>query len=89
MPTPLSYGDVYKNLDGLTALATAAATPLRRQKDEKDTAFVKRIVATYIALASQTGVHIDQRPQCRDTASCDRHGTCVYLGCPHYRKATP
>ena len=54
---PLSYNDIYRNLDGLTALATAAATPLRRGKDEKDTAFVKRIVATYLALASGSGAH--------------------------------
>ena len=47
---PLAYAEIYRNLDGLTALATAAATPLRRQKDEKDTAFVKRIVATFIKL---------------------------------------
>lgn len=51
--TPLSYEDVYRNLDGMVALATASATPLRRQKDEKDTAFVKRIVATYLSIASQ------------------------------------
>jgi hypothetical protein len=53
----LSYDDFYKNLDGMTALATAAATPLRRQKEEKDTAFVKRIVATYLALAAKNGAH--------------------------------
>lgn len=51
---PLTYADIYRNLSGMTALAVAAATPLRRQKDERDTAFVKRIVATYIKLhASQ------------------------------------
>jgi len=53
----LSYNDVYKNLDGRTALTVAASTSLRKQKDEKDTAFVKRIVATYITAASRTGVH--------------------------------
>ena len=57
MPATLSYDDVYRNLDGMTALATAAATPLKRHKDEKDTAFVKRIVATYISLASKIGAH--------------------------------
>jgi hypothetical protein len=51
----LTYEQIYRNLDGLTALATAAATP--RQKDEKDTAFVKRIVATYMKLAHDAGVH--------------------------------
>jgi len=55
---PPSYDDFYRNLDGITALATAAATPLKRiTKDEKDTAFVKRIVATYLSLAAQAGVH--------------------------------
>ena len=53
----VSYVDFYRNLDGLTALATAAATPLRRQKEEKNTAFVKRIVATYLSLAHKAGVH--------------------------------
>jgi hypothetical protein len=47
----MTYSEIYRNLDGMTALATAAATPLRREKDEKDTAFVKRIVATYVMLA--------------------------------------
>jgi hypothetical protein len=53
----LRYSDVYKNLDGMTALRVAAAMPMRKHKDEKDTAFVKRIVACYVALASETGVH--------------------------------
>lgn len=53
----LSYSDVYRNLDGMTALTVATSTPLRKQKDEKDTAFVKRIVATYITAASRNGVH--------------------------------
>ena len=53
----LTYSDFYRNLDGITALATAAATPLRRQKDERDTAFVKRIIATYLSLAYRAGVH--------------------------------
>jgi hypothetical protein len=55
---PLTYAEIYRNLDGMTALAVAAATPLRRQKDEKDTAFVKRIVATFIKLhADQQDMH--------------------------------
>lgn len=53
----LTYDDIYKNLDGITAIQTAAATPLRKHKDEKDTAFVKRIVATYMKLAHDAGVH--------------------------------
>jgi hypothetical protein len=50
---PLTYAEIYRNLDGLIALQVAAATPLRKAKDEKDTAFVKRIVATYAALSQQ------------------------------------
>jgi hypothetical protein len=49
----LTYAEIYRNLDGLVALQVAGSTPLRKQKDEKDTAFVKRIVATYI--------HVHQR----------------------------
>lgn len=47
--TRLTYAEIYKSLDGLVALQVAASTPLRKHKDEKDTAFVKRIVATYLA----------------------------------------
>jgi hypothetical protein len=54
---PLHYNEIYKNLDGLVALATAAATPLRKPKGEPDTAYVKRIVATYLSLASKMGAH--------------------------------
>jgi hypothetical protein len=46
---------VYANLDGLTALAVAEAIPLTRIEDEKDTAFVKRIVAAYLVFASHHG----------------------------------
>jgi hypothetical protein len=53
----LTYEQIYRNMDGITALATAAATPLKRQKGERDTAFVKRIVATYMKLAHDAGVH--------------------------------
>lgn len=49
--TRLTYAEIYRNLDGLVALQVAASTPLRKHKDEKDTAFVKRIVATYCAVA--------------------------------------
>jgi hypothetical protein len=45
----LTYAEIYRNLDGLVALQVAASTPLKRLKDERDTAFVKRIVATYLA----------------------------------------
>lgn len=54
---PLSYDDFYKNLDGVTALATAATTPLRKRLGERDTEMVKRIVATYLSLASKHGGH--------------------------------
>jgi hypothetical protein len=56
---PLSYDDFYKNLDGLTALATASATPLRKRLGERDTELVKRIVATYLSLAARSGAHSD------------------------------
>lgn len=48
---PFTYSQVYRNLDGLTALAVAQSTSLRKLKDEKDTAFVKRIVATYVMIS--------------------------------------
>lgn len=51
----LTYSDFYRNLDGLAALAVAETTPLQKQKDEKDTAFVKRIVAAYLSIAAQIG----------------------------------
>jgi hypothetical protein len=47
----VNYSDVYKSLDGITALSVATSMPLRKHKDEKDTAFVKRIVACYLTLA--------------------------------------
>jgi hypothetical protein len=48
---PLTYNDIYKNLCGMTALQVAMTTPLKRLKDERDTAFVKRIVANYVLIA--------------------------------------
>ena len=57
----LSYSDFYRNLDGLTAMATATDTSLCQQKDERDTAFVKRIVATYLMLAHKAGVHTQSK----------------------------
>jgi hypothetical protein len=36
------------HLDGIAALVAAQSTPLKKQKDEKDTAFVKRIVCAYL-----------------------------------------
>ena len=49
--TRLTYDEIYRNLDGMVALRVGLSTPLRKQKDEKGTAFVKRIVATYIEAA--------------------------------------
>ena len=37
----LTYEQIYNNLDGMTAMHIASITPLKKQKDEKDTAFVK------------------------------------------------
>lgn len=62
----LTYADFYRSLDGMTALSVAAATPLRRLPDERDTAFVKRIVATYMAVAAQSGVHVSPLPVASD-----------------------
>jgi hypothetical protein len=36
------------HLDSIVALAVAETTPLQKQNDEKDTAFVKRIVCAYL-----------------------------------------
>lgn len=36
------------HLDGIAALIAAQSTPLKKQKDERDTAFVKRIVCAYL-----------------------------------------
>jgi hypothetical protein len=47
----LTFEEVYRNLDGMVALTVAASMPLRKQKDERDTAYVKRIVAAYLAAA--------------------------------------
>jgi hypothetical protein len=46
-----TYEEIYKNLDGITAVATSMATTLYKQKGEMDSAYVKRIVATYLELA--------------------------------------
>lgn len=36
------------HLDGLAALSAAQSTKLRKQKNERDSAFVKRIVCAYM-----------------------------------------
>lgn len=48
MPKPLTYDEVYRSLNGMAALAVAGQTFMGKEKDERDTAFVKRIVAHYI-----------------------------------------
>lgn len=50
---PLTYDQLYRNLDGATALLTAEATPLKKLPDERDTEFVKRIVATFMAFEAK------------------------------------
>ena len=53
MTEPLTFEQIYRNLSSLTALAVATIEPLRKQKDERDTAFVKRIVARFMSLESE------------------------------------
>ena len=48
---PLTYEEIYRNLSGVVALTVAASMPLRKRKGEKDTEYVKRIVAAYAAAA--------------------------------------
>ena len=57
MDRPLIYEEIYRNLDGLTALAVAARTTMGKTKGEKDTEFVKRIVATYALVAQHDPDH--------------------------------
>mgnify|MGYP001579132930 CR=1 FL=1 len=45
------YYVVAKRLSGIAALMVAQTTSLRKQSDEKDTEFVKRIVSTYLRIA--------------------------------------
>lgn len=49
--SPLTYDEIYRNLDGIVALAVAESTDMRKRKGERDTEFVKRIVATYAVIA--------------------------------------
>lgn len=48
----IDYQQIYKTLNGLAALEVAADMPMTKLKGEKDTAFVKRIVAAYLAVIS-------------------------------------
>jgi len=57
------------HLDGMAALTAAESTPLRKQKGERDTEFVKRIVCAYmnasmlIAGMEVLAAHADHRSQ--------------------------
>jgi len=44
----LTFEQIFRNLDGLAALATAQAEGTRKRRGEYDTEFVKRIVARYV-----------------------------------------
>lgn len=52
MTTKLSEPIEPHHLDGMVALAVAQSTPLKKQKDERDTEFVKRIVCAYLNIHS-------------------------------------
>ncbi len=41
------------DLDGLAALVAAQRTTLRKEKGERDTAFIKRIVCAYLNAAEE------------------------------------
>lgn len=48
-PAPrLTYYEIYGQLDGIAALVVAQQTPLKKATGERDTGFVKRIVAHYL-----------------------------------------
>ena len=48
---PLTYEEIYRNLDGLVAITVASRTTMGKTKGEKNTEFVKRIVAHYAHIA--------------------------------------
>lgn len=50
------YDEIYRGLDGLTALAVAEHTTMGKERDERDTAFVKRIVATYFLMSERAAL---------------------------------
>ncbi len=43
------------HLNGIAALMTAERTTMGKERDERDTAFVKRIVATYLSACYELG----------------------------------
>ena len=57
MEQPLTFDEFYRNLDGMPALAVAMATPLHKRMGERDTEFVKRLVAAYLSIAAKNSAH--------------------------------
>ena len=53
----LTVPGIYRNLSGIAALMAAEQTSMCKVKGEKDTEFVKRIVAHYVHAASLLGIH--------------------------------
>lgn len=83
MGETLQFEQIYSSLNGMIALQVAATTPLRRQKDEKDTAFVKRIVATYLAILAraQSDDVLKHRPYVNHCSfNCENPKTFEYEG---------
>ena len=56
----MTFEEIRKNLDSMIALQVAASMPLRKHRDERDTEFVKRIVACYLAIAGQHAATLAQ-----------------------------
>lgn len=53
MPYTLTFEEIYRNLNGVTALAVAEVETMGKLKGERDTEFVKRIVARFMSLESE------------------------------------
>jgi len=64
--SPLNFDEVLRSLDSLVALSVAQAMPLRKRKGERDSAFVKRIVAAYLVLESKLIAAERERPLVRN-----------------------
>lgn len=64
----LTYEQIYNNLDGMTAMHVASITSLKKQKDERGTAFVKRIIATYLLYEQLLDISVLVAPLDRGTA---------------------
>lgn len=50
---PLTFEQIYRNLNGLTALRVAELETMGKKKGEYDTEFVKRIVARFMSIESE------------------------------------